>query len=128
MPIKKAKQASGTITAANPMSCRIKGKIVNIISQRDEDTSSPCYKYDCCAKVYVLSSSGCGSGVTAPLRQGDTATIIFAYTLHSTEQHFPNMKNGYSGLKMGDVFIANVEQRLSATIDRQYLIYGYERK
>lgn len=123
-----AKHSASSITAANPMSCRIEAKVVSVVSEKDEDTSSICAKYACKAKVHILQSSGCGSGVTAPLHQGDTVVITFVYSLHATAAIFPSMKSQYPGLKVGQVFIANAEQRLSVSTDVKYLIYGYERE
>jgi hypothetical protein len=122
------RKASGTLTAATPMSCRIEGKILRILKTKDNDKKSPCYKYGCTARVKLISVEDCGGSVTAPLNEGDTVTMKFAYTLHSTAKIFPSMKAQYPGLKKGNTFTANAEQRLQMGKEPEYTIYGYKVK
>jgi hypothetical protein len=122
------RKTSGTLTAATPMSCRIEGKIVSMLKGLDNDKKSTCYKYGCTARVKLISVSDCGASVTAPLNEGDTVTMRFAYTLHATAKIFPSMKAQYPGLKKGNTFTANAEQRLQMGREPEYTIYGYKIK
>ena len=109
-----------------PNTCRIEGKIMRVIKTHTKDTSSPCYKYPCLAKVKIIRLFGCGSSVSLPLNEGDTLEISFAYTLHNTKNLFPGMKTHYPGLKKGDIFIANTEQRLQMGSGGTFVVYDYQ--
>ena len=115
-------------TAAVSMSCKITGRIIDIMEIRDEDSGSACSKYPCMAKVNIVEVSGCGSSVPLTLIEGDTVEIRFLYTLHNTSGIYPAMKTQYPGLKKGDVFIANAEQHLKVGSGVQLNIYDYELK
>jgi hypothetical protein len=126
--ITEARQnVKGSLTAATPMSCRIEGKIVRTINP-DKASAGPCAHYCCAALVKVMSVNNCGQSVTSPLSEGDTVTMRFEYTLHGTARLFPKMKAQYPGLKKGQTFTANAEQRLHMGGNPEYVVYGYTTK
>ncbi|MFI5196069.1 MAG: hypothetical protein ACHQD8_03180 [Chitinophagales bacterium] len=121
---KPAPQKAGATAVS--MSCKIEGRIIEVMDMRDEDTGSVCSKYPCMAKVKIMDVFGCGSSIMLTLNESDTVEIRFLYTLHNTSELFPTMKTQYPGLKIGDVFIANVEQRLKVGSGVQLIIYDYQ--
>src|ERR1043165_5362292 len=98
---------------ASPMSCKIEGKITGILHVQGKDRDGICSRYPCRAKVKILKVWECGSSVSAAPAEGEVIEVQFAYTLHSTAKLFPSMKTRYPGMKKGDLFTANVEQRLA---------------
>ena len=117
-----------TGTAAVSTSCKIEGRIIDVMETRGEDSGSVCSKYPCKAKVKITDVLGCGSSILLTLNENDTVEIRFLYTLHNTSKIFPAMKTQYPGLKKGSIFIANVEQRLKAGSGVQLIIYDYQLK
>lgn len=109
-----------------PMSCKIKGVVVSVLPKDKAEKKSLCSKYRCKAKVRVLQVLHYGSSMSAMINNGDTIEVMFAYTLHATLKLFPGMKVKYPGLQIGNVFIANVEQRLKPGLGSQFTVYGYE--
>ncbi len=112
--------------STNPMSCRVTAKVVEIISERDADTGSLCAKYPCKAKVQLINVQACGSGVSQAHNVGDTVEMRFVYTLHKTAKLFPNMKSQYPGLKRGQTFTADAEQRIAPGMNGAFIVFGYE--
>ena len=112
--------------AANPMSCRVEGRVLRVLPIGDVDSGSVCSRYPCKALVRVIDVSLCGQAVSAPLHAGDTVTVNFAYTLEKTSVAIPSMKATYPGLKKGNHFIANVEQRLAPGSGGSYTVYDYQ--
>lgn len=99
---------------------------MRILSTKDEDTTSVCYKYPCRAMVKVGTIYGCGSSLSLSLNEGDTIEMRFANTLNNTSTIFPTMKVQYPGLKKGSLFIADAEQRLKIGSGGEFVIYDYE--
>jgi hypothetical protein len=123
-----ATQPAAAQSAATPMSCSFEGKIIRILDERDADKTSPCHKNPCRAAVKVLSIGSCGQGVTAGVNEGDTVIMQFAYTLKASQKLFPKMVTHYPGLKKGNTFSANAEQRLRMGGKSEFIVYGYTKK
>ncbi len=111
---------------SSPMACKIEGKIITILKPADADTGSICAKYPCRARVRIMSVLERGSSITFSLKEGDTVEIMFPITLVNTSKVFPGMKVQYPGLKKGDMFMANTEQRLKVGSGGEFIINGYE--
>jgi len=77
--------------------------------------------------VKVIEVFGCGPGVSVPLNADEIVEMKFAYTLHSSEV-IPAMKAHFPGMKKGDVFTANVSQRLVMGGSGEFVVYDYEVK
>jgi len=120
------KHKQQNLAPSTPNTCRIEGKIIRVMKTHTNDTSSPCYKYPCHAKVKVLHNFGCGSSTSIAANEGDTLEIYFAYTLYNTKKLFPAMKTHFPGLKKGDIFIANAEQHLQSGVVGTFIVYGYQ--
>ncbi len=112
--------------SASPMSCRVTAKVISVNKELDADTGSMCSKYPCRAMVQLLAVQSCGSSVSLAHNAGDTVEMRFVYTLHKTAKLFPNMKAQYPGLKQGQIFIADAEQRIAPGIDGAFVVFGYE--
>ena len=125
---KTAKHNSTPLGApsTSPMSCRVAGKVIEIMNVYDADTGSLCSKYPCRAKVKIVSLPACGSSVTQALSVGDTIEVRFVYTLHKTATLFPVMKAQYPGLKKGQTFKADAEQRIAPGMNGAFIVFGYE--
>lgn len=112
--------------STSPMTCKIEGKIIAILNPAAIDSGSICAKYPCRAKVKIMRVLGCGSSIAFSLNEGDTVEIMFPVTLVNTSKVFPGMKAHYPGLKNGDKFIANTEQRLKVGTGGEFIINDYE--
>jgi hypothetical protein len=108
-----------------PNACRFKGEIISIENDKDADTSSVCHKYSCIASVAILEVQACGSSVSQQLMVGDIMLMRFAFTCSPSDKAFPTMKTKYPGLKSGDVFIANAEQRIALGNSMNFVVYDY---
>jgi hypothetical protein len=127
----KTSQQPGTAVqnapvSANPGSCTVEGRILQVLKPANNDSGSVCFKYPCRAVVLINSVSACGSSVSYSLTSGDTVTIKFAYTLVNTEKAFPLMKAHFPGLKKGESFMANVEHRMAVSTSGEFIVYDYE--
>jgi len=104
----------GTITAIEPVSM-------------DSGFEGPCSKAPCIALVKVNSASY-GAGFP-PLVMGKEIRIKFNFTLvKTTKELFPNLKEEYPGLEVGNRFTAIVSEIKS--VDKnvpRFRIYGYEK-
>ncbi len=95
--------------AIPPNHCRIVGTIVGVDSVLDRsDTTSPCSRFPCRATVRIDSVLGYGMAFPQPLAVGTTVEAAFLFTLHSTAGLFPGMAETFPGLKVGDVFRADL--------------------
>ncbi len=104
---------AGTITEIEPISSK-------------SDTTGPCSKAPCIALVKV-SSARYGAAFP-PLVIGKEIRIKFRFTLaKTTKELFPDMKEVYPGLKVGDEFNAIVSTIVNVddTAPR-FQINGYE--
>lgn len=121
--------AEAQLPAENkPMTCQIEGKILEVLKPDKSETEGLCSRYPCRARVWILDVLSCGSSVSLGLNAGDTVTMRFAYTLHSTARLFPNMSVRYPGLKKGNVFLAKAEQRLAMGNAGSFVVTAYKRK
>lgn len=111
--------------AGNPMNCTMKGKVLYILKPHKAANKSLCSKYACNARVQILSVTNCGSSVTATYNVGDTIIIHFNYTLSPTRRTIPAMKTHYPGLKKGNKFSAQLEQRLLPGGKYEFIVNDY---
>jgi len=108
---------------------RIVGKIVRIEKVRPVQVdSSPCARVPCLALVRVESVIGYGSAFPTSFNAGDQISVSFAFTLHPTEQLFPQMANHLPGLKVGQVFKADVtaSDLMTSGSQPELVIYTYQ--
>ncbi|MEP5610732.1 MAG: hypothetical protein ABJP45_00710 [Cyclobacteriaceae bacterium] len=94
-----------------PDHVRARGIILSIFS-KPTDTGK-CQQLRCWALVEVVKIEGYGSGFTGALSPKDTIQVKFSRTLESTKYIFPNDTNHLPGLKVSEVFVADVKQRIS---------------
>ena len=112
--------------SSGPGTCMIKGVITEILPLSGLDTVSLCGKNPCKAKVKVLEVYECGSSVTITLIVGKIEEMDFAFTLNNTTSLLPGLKPAMPGLKVGDTFTANAQQRLKPGGDGEFVIFHYD--
>lgn len=110
------------------MSCLAEAQVLSIQPAPKDGSEEPCSTHPCLALVKILSLTGCGSSFTMPLKDGDTVSVRFAFTLDDTSPVFPLLKPVYPGLKPGDIFLARLEQRLRPGTQGELRVYGYRRR
>jgi hypothetical protein len=108
-----------------PGHAQITGKIILIEpTLSTADSSDPCSKVPCIAKVKVESIEyGAGFSVL----NNKEIRIKFEFTLSpTTKDLFPNMNESYPGLKVGDEFSALTGFQASINdADPKFMVYGY---
>jgi hypothetical protein len=76
----------------------------------------------------VESVIGYGSAFPTAFNAGDQISVSFAFTLHPTGQLFPRMEHHLPGLKVGQVFKADVtaSDLISSDSQPELIIYTYQ--
>lgn len=108
---------------------RIVGTIVSIEKVRAvQGDLSPCARVPCQALVRVESVIGYGSAFPASFKAGDQISVRFAFTLHPTDKLFPKMEHHLPGLKVGQVFKADVtaSDLMMSGSQLELIIYTYQ--
>ena len=113
-------------TEQQPMTCRIKGKVVRIL-KTDKHAGGACSKHPCKALIRVIDVYGCGSSVSATPSYGDTILMSFAYTLAPTGKLFPGVRPAYMGLTKGNIFVADATQKMKIGGGHEFMVSEYER-
>ena len=119
-------KAQPALAGPAPMSCQVEGIILNESITPGSDTTSLCARYPCRATIRILKVSACGSSFSVDLSNSDTATVYFAFTLHSTAKIFPAMATQLPGLKTGDHFTATVFQHMQPGNESSLTVYDYK--
>ena len=98
-------------TKIPPSAARIEGEIISIEPVNSEYTG-PCGKYPCVANVKLESIE---YGAAFPvLNVGKEFKMKFDYTLvKTTKEMFPDLKESYPGLEVGDKFTAIVSHSIN---------------
>lgn len=91
-----------------PGNCRLVGKVVAILPQRDADKQSPCGQVPCRARVRVQRILGYGAAFQPPLAEGQQIKVYFAFTLSPTGKYFPELASPLPGLPVGSLFEADI--------------------
>ena len=112
----------------SPGTAKIAGTIMKIEPVlSDSGSQGPCSRVPCIASVKVTSAVY-GAGFS-PLVIGKEIRIQFIFTLvKTTKDLFPNLKEEYPGLEIGDRFTAIVSEIKS--VDKNvpgFRVYGYEK-
>jgi len=113
----------------SPNHARINGEITKIFSvNENENPKDPCTKVPCVAMVKI---KGVEYGAGFPtLDIYSEIKVKFAFTLNPTSKElFPNMKEKYPGLKVGEKFTAilSFSYEINHT-EPNYEVYGYSIK
>ncbi|RYZ46045.1 MAG: hypothetical protein EOP49_24085 [Sphingobacteriales bacterium] len=124
---KVVEDENGFIGTATNKSCKIKGKILSLIQEKDDDTTTVCGRFPCYARVQILEVTACGPAATSPFKVGDEVDMQFTPTLQPTKNLFPSMKPRYPGLRRGDLFLSNSELTLTPNRNRTYVVASYLR-
>ena len=93
------------------------------------DTSSPCSKAPCKARLRINEVMGYGAGFGNPLSSRDTIYVNFMFTTHATTMDlFPVLNEYYPGVKVGDRIQTDLESRLGFGGEGSvsYFVYGYK--
>lgn len=115
---------NGFIGNPSVNTCKLKGRIVSILPQKDEDTSTACGKHPCFAKVEITDY---GANVSLPYQPGDIVEMQFVPTLQPTKNIMPNMRPRYPGLRRGDFFLSMVENRTVDYSKKLFIVSHYLR-
>jgi len=118
---------NGFIGNATSSTCKVKGKILSILPDSDDDTTTMCGIHPCFAKVEILELSDCGAAATLPYKSGDVVTMRFIHTLQPTKNIFPTMKPRFPGLRRGDMFQSMAENKKDPDRNNTFIITSYLR-
>ncbi len=114
-----------------PNNSRISGTIISV--NISDKATAPCAEHPCLAEVKINNIIGSGVGFKTPLVKGDTILIKFEFTLSETSKKlFPNLNKSFPGLKIGDMFIGDIERieliQLSENSPKfEYRIFNYDK-
>jgi hypothetical protein len=88
----------------------IKGKIMEILEKKDNDSNSVCKNSPCFALVKVLEVFQNNDRFSNFITEGDVFEMFFAFTLLPTSiDLFPNLDKRLPGLKVNDNFKAGIK-------------------
>ena len=118
---------NGFIGNPSVNTCKLKGRIMSILPQKDEDTSTACGKHPCFAKVEIVEITDCGANASLPYQPGEIVEMQFVPTLQPTKNIMPNMRPRYPGLRRGDFFLSMVENRTVAYSKKLFIVSHYLR-
>ena len=115
MKAKATQQAANTFPGKRdagpqipPGTCRIVGKILAILPDRDPNRQTPCGQVPCRALVRVQRVLGYGAAFQPPLSQGQEIKIYFTFTLSPTGKYFPELTKPLPGLQVNSLFEADI--------------------
>ena len=91
-----------------PGTCRIVGKVLAILPDRDPNRQTPCGQVPCRALVRVQRVLGYGAAFQPPLSQGQEIKIYFTFTLSPTGKYFPELTKPLPGLQVNSLFKADI--------------------
>jgi hypothetical protein len=91
-----------------PGTCRLLGRIVTILPQRDPDPQAPCGRVPCRARVRIERLLGYGAAFHPPLAEGQEVKVYFTFTLSPTSKYFPELTSPLPGLRVGQRFEADM--------------------
>jgi hypothetical protein len=91
-----------------PGACRLVGKVVAILPQRDADKQAPCGQVPCRAQVRVERVVGYGAAFQPPLAEGQQIKVYSTFTLSPTGKYFPELATPLPGLPVGSLFEADI--------------------
>jgi hypothetical protein len=126
------KPTSQTLSSAEqipPSQCRIRATVVSIDSTlSSSDTSNPCSRFPCSAKIRVDSVLGYGAGFDRPLAPGETIPVTFAFTLKPIT--LSSLKETLPGLQIGSSFTADLQggspSPAAKETEQSFVIYSYQ--
>jgi hypothetical protein len=82
-----------------PGTCRLVGKVVAILDQRDADKLTPCGQVPCRARVRIERLVGYGAAFQPLLAAGQEIKVYFAFTLSPTGKYFPELATPLPGFR-----------------------------
>jgi hypothetical protein len=91
-----------------PGTCRLAGKVVAILPQRDVNKQAPCGQVACRALVRIERIAGYGAAFQPHLAAGQEIKVYFTFTLSPSGKYFPELTTPLPGLGVGSVFEADV--------------------
>jgi len=92
-----------------PGTCRIVGKIVQILPEREADKNTPCGKAPCKALLQLQNVIGYGTGFIKPLAPEQEIKVFFSFTLQATEKLFPELHTPLPGVQVGDTILTDLQ-------------------
>lgn len=108
-----------------PNNCRIKGTVVNILDLIE--SSGPCSLHPCTANVRINNVIETGFSFNSPIIKNDTINVKFEFTLSKTSKElFPTLEISFPGLKVGDIFIGDIEKIELIQLDNKSTNYEYK--
>jgi hypothetical protein len=91
-----------------PGTCRLVGRVVAVLPQKDPDKQAPCGRVPCRARVRIERLLGYGAAFHPPLAEGQEIQVYFTFTLSPTGKYFPELASPLPGLKAGSLFEADM--------------------
>jgi hypothetical protein len=92
--------------------CHVKAVVKKILPAGiDGVMGTACDTVPCVAEVEIKEVNGVGMAFRVNLNPGNVLAANFAFTLINTAKILPTLHPTLPGLKVGDVFIANLEAR-----------------
>jgi len=108
--------------------CRVEATVLSIMDKMAEaENNSLCSKAPCQAIVQIDSIHGYGSGFQKPLSVNRKMAFTFTLTLGNTKMLGIKTDSPLPGLKSGDRFRADVEERQQFGGSVQYMVHKYEK-
>ena len=122
-----ANAQSTAVTKGKDPECRIVGRIIKVLAHRDTiDPESPCGKEPCNALVRVEKVVVAGETPQAPVEEGKTIPVHFAFTLADTDKElFPFADIDLPGLQSNDQFEANILHRPLKHQPDRFMVFNY---
>lgn len=110
-----------------PGSCRLRGEILSVSAALEPDKNTPCGKVPCKAVVKVHQIVGYGSAFGKPLASGQEINVYFHFTLSPTARYFSELTKPLPGLKVGNIFQADVSRASEGVTNNEggFQVYGY---
>ena len=104
-------------------------RIIGTIEQIAPLSTKPglCSTYPCTAFVKIEKVVERGLNFNTPVVKSDVIKIRFEFTLEKTSKElFPELNNQLPGLKVGDTFIADVEEIKNIQLNKNYDKFEYK--
>ncbi len=110
------------VTFNNHFNSLIEGQILEKFRRQEKFDQREVY-----ADVLVLDVIRNGQNYHGQFHTGDTLRIYFEFTLHSTKDYLPELNHIFPGLDVGDVFQAELVEKMSGSPQYKVIEYKFVR-
>ncbi|MEM7552478.1 MAG: hypothetical protein AAF363_22535 [Bacteroidota bacterium] len=111
----------------NSRDCRVLAEIVRIYPVNPTGRlNQPCDEHPCMTRIKILKVEKRGSSFSGNIKEGQSLTANFIYSLDPSVVAFPEMEPPLAGLKLGDKFKADLSLEFTDRKEKtRYLISKY---